>query len=68
MYVCICHAVTESEIHSAVRAGAQGMEDLQNRLNVATCCGTCVDSVAECLEQANTPPRTERSVACKRDF
>lgn len=41
MYVCICKAVTEREIQSCIRDGADSLQYLQDRLGVATRCGRC---------------------------
>ncbi|MCC6714035.1 MAG: (2Fe-2S)-binding protein [Gammaproteobacteria bacterium] len=51
MYVCLCNAVTERDIRDAVDGGARGLEDLRNRLHVATCCGACEDTASACLSQ-----------------
>ena len=41
MYVCVCNAVTDREIQSAVALGAHSLADLKSTLGVATCCGRC---------------------------
>jgi bacterioferritin-associated ferredoxin len=41
MYVCICKAVTESQIEDAIDEGAKNLRDLQLQLGVATQCGQC---------------------------
>ena len=51
MYVCICNAVTESEIRRAVREGANCLNQLQRELGVAGCCGSCRPHAQECLEE-----------------
>jgi bacterioferritin-associated ferredoxin len=51
VYVCICNAVTERDIRDAVDSGARGLEDLRDRLLVATCCGACEDTASACLSQ-----------------
>lgn len=51
MYICICNAVTDKDIAMAVREGARSLEQLEDTLGVATCCGKCRDKAAECLEQ-----------------
>jgi bacterioferritin-associated ferredoxin len=43
MYVCVCNAVTDREIRSAVALGVRSLADLQTTLGVATCCGRCAD-------------------------
>lgn len=49
MYVCVCNAVTESQVHASVAAGASSLADLQFDLGVATCCGCCADTASEYL-------------------
>jgi len=41
MYVCVCQAVTERQIHHAVRDGVVTFDQLRMELGVATCCGRC---------------------------
>lgn len=55
MYVCICNAVTDRDIRDAVEGGARGLEDLRDRLQVATCCGACEDTANACLSQHVRP-------------
>ena len=52
MYVCVCRAVTERQIHDAVRAGARTLKDLRRELGVASECGQCATAARQCLEQA----------------
>lgn len=52
MYICICNAVTESQVHKAAEQGARSLEDLQMDLGVATCCGQCADDACTALEGA----------------
>ena len=52
MYICICNAVTEKQVHKAVEQGASSLEDLQLDLGVATCCGQCADDACTALEGA----------------
>jgi bacterioferritin-associated ferredoxin len=49
MFICICNAITESHVRSAVAEGASSLSDLQAQLGVATCCGCCAETVAEYL-------------------
>jgi bacterioferritin-associated ferredoxin len=41
MIVCICHRVSDADIHRVVHAGCRSFEDLQDALRVATGCGAC---------------------------
>jgi bacterioferritin-associated ferredoxin len=52
MYICICSAVTEHQIHQAVKAGANSMQDLRNALNVTADCGKCAPCARKCLREA----------------
>ena len=52
MYVCLCHAVTETNIHHAVLRGACSLRDLRNELKVATQCGRCATCAKTCLNRA----------------
>ena len=49
MYVCICQAVTERQIHQAVHAGARTLQDLRRELGVAAECGRCATCARQCL-------------------
>ncbi len=49
MFICICNAITERQVQSAVAQGATTLIDLQGQLGVATCCGCCADTATEYL-------------------
>ncbi|MET1255460.1 (2Fe-2S)-binding protein [Aliikangiella maris] len=44
MYVCICNAVTDSQIKEAMHNGLTTFAEIQHHLGVGNCCGRCVDS------------------------
>ena len=52
MYVCVCNAVTETDIRSAASRGIDSLEALATELNVGGCCGCCCDSAEQCLSTA----------------
>lgn len=54
MYVCICKAVTESQIRAAVRDGLCTHRDVSRCLQVGTVCGKCAPDVRALL-----PPRRQ---------
>lgn len=56
MYVCICNAVTESDIADAVKVGVHSMAQLEETLLVSTCCGKCRDAAIDCLERNRPAP------------
>jgi bacterioferritin-associated ferredoxin len=41
MYVCICNAVSDSDINRAIENGADTLDLLRECLNVANSCGHC---------------------------
>lgn len=52
MYVCICRAVTEKHIETAVQAGARRLRDLRQQLGVTEECGRCAQCAKQCLDGA----------------
>ncbi|OGS91259.1 MAG: hypothetical protein A2Z95_02035 [Gallionellales bacterium GWA2_60_18] len=60
MYVCVCNAVTDRDIGSAVAEGCCTMQQLREQLGVGTCCGRCTRCAREVLKdtlQASAPRR-----------
>lgn len=55
MYICICNAITDSQIKAAVASGATTLADLQFDLGVATGCGRCAESAMELLPALASP-------------
>lgn len=51
MYICVCHAVTQKQIHQAISEGAGTVKQLSEQLKVTSCCGSCLESVKDCLQQ-----------------
>jgi bacterioferritin-associated ferredoxin len=49
MFICICNAITERQVQSAVAEGAATLSDLQAVLGIATCCGCCAETAGEYL-------------------
>jgi len=52
MYVCICRAVTERQIETAIAQGARTVRDLRNELGIVDECGRCAVCALECLTEA----------------
>lgn len=51
MYICVCHAVTETDIKKAVKEGANCLHHLESKLGVSNQCGSCVCDASSCLER-----------------
>jgi NAD(P)H-nitrite reductase large subunit len=50
--ICICMSVSRGEIKSALRDGAQTLDDLKSTLFCCTGCGTCESRVKAVMEEA----------------
>ena len=44
MYVCLCKAITESQISAAVDEGADSLVKLRKKIGVADSCGSCIET------------------------
>ncbi len=69
MYVCLCHAVTDSHIADAVQNGARHLKDISKKLKVTTTCGRCRRCARDCLKsecekQQNPIAQQEPSLDC----
>ncbi|WP_299494831.1 bacterioferritin-associated ferredoxin [uncultured Shewanella sp.] len=51
MYVCICHAVTDTQIKEAVNQGDKSLTDVKHRLGVADQCGKCAKMAVQIIQQ-----------------
>jgi len=51
MFICICAAVSESELHACIDDGARTLEDVGRDCAAGTGCGTCLNRVSEILER-----------------
>ncbi len=52
MIVCVCHRVSDRDIHNEVRHGCASFEELQDELRVATACGRCGDCARDTFDAA----------------
>lgn len=78
MIVCVCNAVTESEIRACVELGCTDLEAVREAVGVASCCGACSDCAREIIDscrgvaleaQADAAPQAsdDTVVAVKRN-
>ncbi len=51
MYVCVCNAVTDSDIRKAVDNGVRNMRQLGQMTGCSTTCGCCKEMAVEILQQ-----------------
>ncbi|MCZ2722457.1 (2Fe-2S)-binding protein [Marinomonas sp. 15G1-11] len=59
MFICICNAVTDNQIKSALDSGAKSMSDLNKTLAVGSCCGKCVRPAREIMKQHQLDKKLE---------
>jgi len=52
MYVCLCKAVTDSDILEAANGGVRTMRQLARETGCSSNCGRCAVTAAEILGQA----------------
>jgi bacterioferritin-associated ferredoxin len=61
MIICVCKAVSDRHIRSAVKGGATSLRDLTRELGIGTCCGKCLPEAKATLF-ASLDSRSESSV------
>jgi bacterioferritin-associated ferredoxin len=52
VYVCICHAVTEREVHAHIVGGARSEDEIGLRCGAGTSCGSCLDRICDMLDDS----------------
>lgn len=52
MIVCLCHRISDRDIHREVSSGTRCFEQLQDDTRVASSCGCCQDCAQEVFDQA----------------
>ncbi len=55
MYVCICAAVTDTEVRSCIARGARTVEEVGDACEAGTGCGSCHDHIDVFLAAAHAP-------------
>ena len=51
MYICICHAVTDSAIREAVNDGVTSFRHLSFETGCGTQCGSCVPQARQIMDE-----------------
>ncbi|MCI0401620.1 MAG: (2Fe-2S)-binding protein [Gammaproteobacteria bacterium] len=52
MYICVCHLVTDKDIHRAVERGVESLSQLSEALPLGNGCGACLEYAKGCLDAA----------------
>lgn len=56
MYVCICHAVTDTEIKKSAADGVRTMRQLRQKTGCSGSCGQCAPLAKQILDTAQPEP------------
>ncbi|HAC35207.1 MAG TPA: bacterioferritin [Gammaproteobacteria bacterium] len=56
MYVCVCKAVTDSQVEQSIHGGADTLEVLQEQLGVGSECGRCCEYANNMLRRQTVTP------------
>jgi bacterioferritin-associated ferredoxin len=51
MYVCVCHAVTESDVRDHVTAGACSAKEVRAACGMRPGCGSCVNRICSLIKE-----------------
>jgi bacterioferritin-associated ferredoxin len=62
MYVCLCNAITDSDIRNAVDEGVRNLKQLRQITDCGATCGSCNEMALEVLQQAITIKRQSESL------
>lgn len=54
MYVCICHAVTDTQIKQAVENGCCSYREVRDCHSVGKTCGRCVPEARQLIDETLT--------------
>lgn len=57
MFVCVCNAVTDSQIIEELDNGANNLRDISCRLNVGRNCGQCCKTARKVIKQHHAETR-----------
>ena len=51
MFVCICAAVSEVQVHACITAGARTAEEIGDRCHAGIGCGSCRDHLDDLIDE-----------------
>ncbi len=51
MYVCVCRAITDTDIEAAIDGGVNDLAQLEEHFGVGTGCGTCRETAQTLINQ-----------------
>jgi len=51
VFVCICRAVTKTEVLEQIRLGAHTEHEVSRRCGAGTDCGSCLDQICDLIDE-----------------
>ncbi|MEV5647205.1 (2Fe-2S)-binding protein [Nocardia sp. NPDC052254] len=63
MYICICNAVSEADVHTCVAAGACSTRQVKKACGWKPGCGSCTARLAEVIDRAREGDPAQTSAA-----
>lgn len=60
MYACICLAVTAADVHACIDEGAETAEEIGERCEAGTGCGSCLGRLDEMIVERGCAARGGR--------
>jgi len=55
MYICNCNGITEKEMHTALKSGAERWDDVHAYYDCEPCCGMCQCDIVEAIVARDNP-------------
>ncbi len=62
MYICNCNGITEKEMHTALKSGAERWDDVHAYYGCEPCCGQCRCEIVEAIVERDTPSAGTRAL------
>lgn len=62
MFVCLCNAVTDSQIIEELDNGASNLRDISRRLEVGRNCGQCCKTAKQVIKQYHDDNRNMNDI------
>ena len=56
MYICVCNALTDKQVESAITSGCRRPNDIYSQCGTKPQCGRCAERMLELLEATDNQP------------
>ena len=55
MYICVCNALTDKQVETAITSGCRRPDDIYSQCGTKPQCGRCAERMLELLEATDAP-------------